>query len=777
MTMADPLEAYLVTRQAIVAERIGDGGLATCERLTSVLDAAVAAIADRVVVNGGSFAVVAVGGYGRGEICVHSDVDLMLLHDGIEVDQVANTVFYPLWDANLRVGHSVRTPQECASLARDNFETLTSLLSARLVAGDPKLLAMLDRVLADVMRGKPLTHRLAEAERERRSLDPYPVLAADTKSGRGGLRTFQSFGWERRRAELLGLETDPESEEERDARSALLAIRNGLHAISGRCFDEYAIDMRAPVARWLGMEPAAATRMLCAALRTGDRLAAARWPDLTAPSSDVKGSRAKRALRSLRSKLGRETNHRPAAQRPLPLVVDAITRPGGVWLDGVERRRVSADPATEWTSEDRTAFLQLLAAGHLGRVALGLLEELGWLERAFPEWLPLVAAPQADPFHEHPVDSHSWRTVDEITGLGTGDEPWLHELVAEFAAPDTLRLAAFLHDIGKGRGGDHCEEGTPLATAFLTRAGFPAEVITDVATAVRYHLLIPQVASREDIGDPAVITKVKEIVGSRRTLIMLTLLTVADSRATGAGMWTKWKSTLVRTLYMRTADAFEADAFDTAGGAGVTEASIGQAPLDVAAPPATGDERIVVHEGPDATTSRVVVTGQDRLGFLAAVAGTFALHNVSVLDARLVTRPDGVVMDTFHVTDSLEEAEIPADRWKLVEADLSAALRGELDLREAVRRKAKSYRSPQPGIATDVTVRSDADRTTVTVSCSDRVGRLFDIVDVLAEHGLDVNLAKIDTRGPEVHDVFHAAPNEDVAVDELTAALRRRLDG
>ena len=246
-------DTFLEFRESLQSKRLGDGGADTCVALTSALDAAVAAsfptdLADRL-------AVVAVGGYGRGEQCLFSDVDIMLLHSGVDPNGATRPILYPLWDANLKVGHSVRTVEECLQAAKESFETLTALLSGRLICGNERLLAELNSALGSHLTGRPLTTRLVAAERERRMRHPYPLMAADLKDGRGGLRTFQSFWWERRRAELTGIPAPyPETPTEQEALRTLLAVRNALHATAGRAVDEFVPDLREGAAQWLGTD-------------------------------------------------------------------------------------------------------------------------------------------------------------------------------------------------------------------------------------------------------------------------------------------------------------------------------------------------------------------------------------------------------------------------------------------------------------------------------------------------------------------------------------------
>ncbi len=793
------LQGFLDLCREVAASPIGDGGLDTCAALTASLDAALAALAAPMADEPGA-AVVALGGYGRGEQCLHSDVDVMLLHEVSDPDRLARHVLYPLWDANLKVGHSVRTVAEAVIAARSRFDTLTSLLSGRLVAGDAALFAAFEKRLAGLVKGRPLSPALATEERVRRSVDPYQVMAADLKNGRGALRTFQGLWWERRRAALLGREPDPEHPEEREARGTLLAVRNALHAVAGRAIDEYNPDLREPVARWLGEDVATVSARLCRALRYGDHLAERHWPDIH-PGDDPMVGFGRRVFASIRSRF-RPVEIAPS-RRPLELAARAAARPEGVWFDSVEIEQIRAGVDQQWTAGDREAFLALLTAGERGRAAFGWLEELGWVSIAIPEWRAVAAAPQLAPFHEHPVDAHLWRCVDEMQSLLDGGDPLVGKVVAELGSTEELILSAFFHDIGKAQGGDHAEVGAVAVERFFRRAGFGPATSGAVIGAVRHHLMLARAATRRDIADPAVVAEVVDTAGDLRALQILYLLTIADSRATGRTMWSEWKATLLRQLFVRAAAQFgeeppdpataALDAVLAAAGDPLTQraveehvAAMPDGYLDVFSPEhvlwhleaaARREGDASIHVRPGSPTDTVVVVGSDRAGFLFATSSVFAANGIGVLSARLMTRADGTVIDTFQVHRDRGREPIPAERWARVEHDLRAALAGRLDVAEMVRKRAEAYTgrsatpvqvAPRPGAAPRHTV--------VEVRATDRIGLLADIVGALYAEHLDIDLAVVETRGTDVVDVFHVRRDGHPIRDEAeTTAICHRV--
>ena len=794
-----PAALFLAARAAAVKAPIGDGGPDTCVALTEALDEVLVGLASGA---GSDLAVVAVGGYGRSEQCIWSDVDVMILHRRDDPEPLVRALLYPLWDAGLKVGHAVRTVDQCRTAALDDLETLTSLLSARLVAGDAGVFEELIGMLGDLVRSRPLTPALVAQERARRRTDPYPVMAADLKEGRGGLRTHQGFWWERRRATLLGLPVLPLTDEERRARAVLLRIRNALHAVAGKASDRFVVDLREPAAAWLGSDVATVAGELVGALEVGDRLADRRWPDLHTEQDPMVGF-GRRILASVKSRFTSPQGQAAPADRVLAMAVAAAGRTEGAWLETAEQEAIRSASSDRWTASDRKAFVELLSAGPRGRTVFGQLVELGWVEREFPEFEAVATAPQLAPFHDHPVGAHLWRTVAEMRSLVEGGGT-PGRIAGDLGSTEELYLAAFFHDIGKARGGDHATVGAELTEGFLRRHGYGAATIGVVVDAVRHHLLLSETATRRDIDAPAVIDEVAGAVGDLRRLDVLYLVTIADLRATGTRAWNSWRAELLSRLYRRVRSALEAggaapatpdvEAIVAAVGEGVDRRSIEEhvaaMPDDYleTTPPAEIRHHVEVADAldvpglvvPDRTDpTRVLVAGRDRRGFLLSVTRAFTVNGVRVLDARLRTRADGIALDSFHVVDDRTGDPVPPERWDRVTADLIASLEGRRDLLPPIAERVEAYRPPRSGgPATTVRVGRQGRFTVVEVRARDRVGLLAEIVEALYGEGLDIFVARIDTVGDEARDVFYTrrVGGIPILLDEELSALRRRLE-
>ena len=216
----------------------------------------------------------------------------------------------------------------------------------------------------------------------------------------------------------------------------------------------------------------------------------------------------------------------------------------------------------EWAPGDRNALISLLAAGRPGWDALLGLWESGWLSRALPELAHLRGLAQAAPFHRHPVDAHLGATVANIVDLASGTGGWGADIAEQIGSLDEVLLSGFLHDIGKGLGGNHAEVGADLAVSLLRRTGFGAATVSIVGPAIRHHLLLPETAFRRDIDDPAVVAEVARVVGNQDLLRVLALVSVADAIATGPDMWNSWKESLVRNLVSKTEALLEGTVSD-----------------------------------------------------------------------------------------------------------------------------------------------------------------------------------------------------------------------
>jgi [protein-PII] uridylyltransferase len=841
------LESYLSLRQELIERGgVAAAGEDICRGLTAALDQDVAALLPAQ----GRSALVAVGGYGRGELCLYSDVDLMLLHTG-SVPAGAERVFYPLWDAGLKVGHAVRSVREAIQAARENIETLTALLDARLVAGDVDLFGDLRHAMSELLhRGRVnLTSRLSELERARRQRESYLLQELNVKEGRGGLRALQGIHWDGSGKVLAWrtgtpppaprlLISEPDVARKQEAgvnvtsgagvreglaivpfdgskpgepggflraspeermRETLLATRNALHAVSGKAFDVYVHDLHHAVAEWLGVDSQVWSQRLYQDAHQIDRLVTRHWDKVAARPHEEPRRWWMPGFLDRRGGAATATTGSDSASRPffastVLAMAARATAATGPPFSSEQEARIRSAMGPMWTAEDREGFLSLLRAGDRGREVFDALDALGWAERALPEWSHVRGLPQYAPFHLHPVDVHLWKTVAETLAIARRDspEPVLAGVAAEIDSLDDALLAALLHDIGKGWPGDHAIVGAKAARAFCRRAQFGPRTAATVSRVIEHHLLLPTIATRRDLNDPATIRDVADAVVDGRTLRILYLLSVADARATGPAVWSPWKGSLMQQLYEGVDDELRRREratpipraeFDigplvemvraTASESVVrqhlaamppgyadawTLAELAQHVRMMWPAPAPGEVRLEVTRGGAADDLAIAL--EDRPGLLSITSGVLALNNISVLGGRFATRSDGIALQSLHVVDALNIG-IDEERWARVRRDLPRVLLGELDLEAALNEKMHSSRWLIPEhrrrIPTRVVAnpRASERATLVEVHAEDRAGLLHDITRALFDLHLDINLAKVDTLGREVVDVFY----------------------
>lgn len=762
-------------------------------------------------------ALVALGGYGRAELAPRSDVDLLLLHEDAapdEVAAVAERLLYPLWDAGLVLGHAVRTPDACVELASERLDAATAMLDGRHLGGDEGLwvgarTAILSALGADPRAFAERLRADAETRGERFGYVSH-LLEPDLKEGAGGLRDVHLLGWLAAvlggRLEELGLLRAAEREAVEDAHELLLRVRSAVHLEAGRATDRLLLEQQPGIARWMGFADEPGLRAVDALMR-----------QVFLHARQVEHVRALALDRLLRG--GTEAD----AVEPSPegvlraLAAFAAGRgvPAPATLDRIAEVEV-ADPVP-WTDGLRDAFLELLRLGDRGAAMLELLDRADLLERYVPEWSLVRCRPQRDPYHRFPVDVHLLETFANVATLleDPGDDPMAAEAVGAVVDRDGLLLGALLHDIGKTGGRDHVAVGREVAARALGRMGLPEATAGLARFLVAEHLLLPDTATRRDLGDDDLVLDVAARIGDPERLAALYLLALGDAAATGPAAWTPWRATLVRELVSKVQRVLERGeagaetAVRLAERVDAVRALLSHVPDDeverflrrmprsylLAIPPQriAGHHAIVApalgalevrtsaDRGARPGTYALTVVAADRPGLLSLIAGSLALAGVSILSAQVFTTEDGVAVDEFEVEGAFE-AEVPAERWREVRTTLRTAIEGRLALEHRVDAKRRRYPAPRHRFPLRVRVHpDDSDSfTVVEVGTSDRIGLLFDITRTFADLRLDVHLAKVATYGARVVDAFYVRDAlgrklDQEQIAELERALRARL--
>lgn len=738
---------------------------------------------------GSGYAIVALGSYGHGGLCPGSDVDVLLVHPrkARGVGELADALWYPLWDAGFELGHAVRSVRDAVRAAGDDLETLTSLLDVRRVAGDAAVVADLVhrvRALARRRRGR-LVDELGLAARRRWDI-PGPVaelLEPDLKKGAGGLRDLHALGWigwaladEGGVDALVAggyLDARDHATLER-SHAVLLDARIANHRVGAGRDDVVRLQDQDEVARSVGAADADVfARELSGAARRVAWIADDVWTRLGAGPT--------------RSE--REPVDALAASRPMPegvivrdgriaIASDTLTGDpvnGDVLLAAAEAAATSGRPfdrdtldrlagagAPSWNDACRADFLAVLASG---RGAIGVFEALdhvGALIAVLPEWAEVRSLPQRNPYHRFTVDRHLLETVAECAALARGADLEA-EIFDDIDEPEMLAMAALLHDIGKGPPGDHSELGAARAVRIAARIG-----LSDLDTLewlVRHHLLLADTATRRDLSDPATVRRLADVVGDPQRMRLLHLLTVGDSRATGPAAWGPTKAALVRELTTRTLAFF----------AGAPISGDADTVLLAHHREALESKRALVQWSVETETDAdahvemmgCTVIAPDHPGLLAVVAGALTVAGFDVADAIIVGDGRGMALEQFRGVDRFGRLSMDSGRSKATQLVIDA-IAGAVPISARLDEFARRYPAPAPagpiGAPAGVPVGApivqfDLDAsdlsTVIEVDAPDQPGLLARLARVFVDHDLDVVRAKVATLGARVVDIFY----------------------
>ena len=714
------------------------------------------------------FAIVATGGLGRGELLPYSDLDLMLLHDNLPkgiVSQTAESLWYPLWDANIRLDHSVRTISEALQVAGENVSAGLAMLEVRHIAGDADLASLL---IAGARRQwrTGIASRFDELvehtqQRWQRSGQIAHRAEPDLKTGRGGLRDVQLLN-ALAIAQLADVYPSRSlaspTETLGEAHLALLNVRTELHRVSGRGRDL----LLAQHADEIG-----------AALRIGDRFDLARMLSdaartisfyVDAGLRTAGNALPRRGFAALRRPVRRPLDEgviefggevilardaRPERDPGLILRVAAASATTGLPMASSTLARLSENAPelrTPWPPQALKDLLVMLAAGPAAVATIEALDRTGLWGRLFPEWGAVRDLPPRDVVHIWTVDRHLVETVSRAAAFTT-----------RVSRPDMLLLGALCHDIGKGRGGDHSVIGAELADQIGTRLGLWPSDVELLAKVVRHHLLLPHTATRRDLQDPKTIDAVVEAVGETPSLLdLLHVLAEADSLATGPGVWGDWKASLIGDLVRRCRLVMAGEPLPQPD------------PIDPRYLELTSTVGVHVEltpgDGPH--IYQVTMIAPDRRGLLSKAAGVLALNSLRVHSAS-VNGHQGSAINSFVVSPHFGSP--PAA--ELLRQQLILALEGELDVLASLDRRdrdaaqhgtARAGEAPAGVPINHATAPprilwsegAEPGELVVQIRSTDRAGLLARLTAVFERDGVDIAWAKVTTLGSSVVDLF-----------------------
>ncbi|MEI6986708.1 MAG: [protein-PII] uridylyltransferase [Rhodospirillaceae bacterium] len=781
--------------------------------------------------------IAATGGYGRAEMCPQSDIDLLFLlphKRTARVEQIVEYMLYILWDLGLKVGHAVRSIDECLRQAKGDVTIRTNLLEMRRLWGEGTLLQDLQKRMArDVIApgGEAfVVAKLAERDsRHHRMGDSRYVLEPNVKESKGGLRDLQTLIWIAKHlyqvttlGDLVtcGVLLKEEASRFTKAQNFLWTVRCHLHYLTGRPEDRLTFDVQTEIGRRMGYTDHASavsverfmkhyfliakdvgdlTRIFCAALESDSKRPPRfnLWRLSLNRAKEVEGFRIDGERLNLRH--DRQFREEPIDMVRLfqvsqnhgldvhPHALRTLTRA----LGGVAKLR--HDPTTN------RLFMEILTGRKDPEPALRRMNEAGVLGRFMPDFGRVVAQMQFDMYHAYTVDEHTLQAVGILHRIDSGEKkeelPLACHVVHKLTSRRALYIATLLHDIAKGRGGDHSMVGAKIAEKLCPRLGLSAEETETVTWLVRHHLSMSLIAFKRDFEDERTIKDFVQLVQSPERLRLLLVLTTADICAVGVGRWNAWKSTLLAELYHR-AEEMMAGSVTSEG----REHRVRQVQLELRAnlPDWTDEqfERHIMIGSPDywlsldvgsqarhalliseaertgkpltidtridptrEVTEVTIYTG-DHPGLFSQLAGALALSGANIVDAKIFTLRNGQALDIFSVHDahSGRAFESP-DKLARLETMIEQTLSGQVrTLQELAKRKpvgparTRMFKVP-PRVMIDNT--AGTAHTVIEVNGKDRPGLLHEVTRTLTELGLQISSAKISTYGEKAIDVFY----------------------
>lgn len=793
-------------------------------------------------------ALVATGGYGRGELAPHSDIDLLFLlpSGGAAPTAAVEYMLYLLWDLGFKVGHAVRTIEECVTESLADLTVRTTLLEARLVAGNAALFAAFEiayqtQVVAETGLAFVSAKLKEREQRHARWGDSRYMLEPNVKEGAGGLRDLQTLLWITRYLYGIGtldgllqarIITATEAHQVGEAQDFLWKVRCHLHLQAGRAEDRLTFDIQGDLAERLGYTGANANERGEIFMRDYFRMVRTIGTLTRIICAHIEGESATRVTGA---------DDGDFAPRPHDGEVDGFVVRNG-WLDVLGERQFENNPTemmrlfhvaqehkldvapAAWRSiirllprvkksfqtdpEASRIFLGILTSRNNPELALRRLTDVGLLMQFLPDWGRVVALMQYDMYHVFTVEEHTLNAIGMLhrvdTGQVTADFPLATELIGKIASRRALFVALLLHDICKGRSGDHSELGAELALQLGPRLGLEDEETETVSWLVRHHLLMSQTAFKRDVDDASTVPDFAGEVRSAERLRLLTILTTVDIAAVGPGRWTSWKSMLIDKLYHRT-EQYLLGGFDVEQeGARVEQAlhavrqalpdwpervfqvhSKRGAPSYWAAFSASdlawharlmreADRRqqglaIAIRDDTVRSVTEVVVYTARRRDLWPLLSGALAMGGANILDARLFDMRDGWSLAVFAVQDAAGQPFDSGERLERLETGMRRVLSSKFDMTDELvkRRPRPSRRTAVFAVAPRVRIDNAASRffTVIEVNGQDRLGLLHDLTRALIDHDLHISSACISTYGNQVVDVFYAKNRFGVKVD------------
>ncbi|MGI9407951.1 MAG: [protein-PII] uridylyltransferase [Hyphomicrobiaceae bacterium] len=846
-------DAIASTRRSAEKELLDDGNGRRCaSRLSAFQDKLIELIFDYTTTHvyrannpsdAERMAIVATGGYGRGLLAPGSDIDLLFLLPYKQTawgESVVEYVLYFLWDLGLKVGHATRNVDQAINLATSDMTIRTSVLDARLIFGDEVLFNELtQRFHNEVIHGSGrefVAAKLAERdERHSRSGTSRYVVEPNIKDGKGGMRDLHTLHWLTRylhdaepaaqESVATGVFTPEEAQSFVRCEDFLWTIRCNLHFLAGRAEERISFELQEEMAERLGYtghgglrsverfmkhyfliakEVGDLTRVVCAELEMKQLKSAPALDRILAPLTWRRRVQLKRHtdFRIDNGRINIESSEifRRDRVNIIRLFAEAEKLNVGFHPKALRAVRQSYRLIDDSLRNDPYAnqiFVDLLTSKASAESVLRKMNEAGILGRFIPDFGRVVAMMQFNMYHHFTVDEHLIRAVGILSDIDHGrhqeDLPLSTEIIPHIRNKRALYVAVFLHDIAKGRDEDHAIAGARVARELCPRFGLSDNETELVAWLIEYHLLMSECAQSRDLADPKTIRDFAEIVQTTERLRLLLILTVADIRAVGPGVWNGWKGQLLRTLYYETELILAGGHTQVSRKDRVAEAQERfrealqdwaeedvQAVIDqhydtywlrTEADRQIADARLLRYAekkelafATDYTTdaftasTELTILTPNHPNLLASMAGACSASGANIVGANIYTTRTGIALDTFLIQREFERDDDELRRIGRIADTIEQLLRGKTYLDQIVpgnaapAGRARAFTVP-PEVHVDNTI-SDS-YTVIEVEGIDRPGLLHDLTRTLSALNLDINSAHICTYGEKIVDVFY----------------------
>jgi len=808
----------------------GAGGRGTLEQYADRVDALVRQLFTDAGPYDGPLAIIALGGYGRRHLCLHSDIDLLLLFGGgigPAEERFVHRFLNPLWDLGVVVGHQVRDLGDFQRLETDNPEFLLALLDARPVAGARPVFEQFGAVFHQAGTHAFILRSLLALIEERHAKFDGTLyqLEPDVKEAPGALRDLTA-------TRTIAMLTDPlllrrgpaDAARFDDAEDFLLEIRSTLHLECGRNQNVLSHDLQERTAEMLGYpgtEPRQRVEKLMSDYFRHARIVgrSLEWARRTAPvpvgpnlglSRDgVRFIDPVQAARNPASWLG-----------TFEAALDAGGEVSEEALSCIQQHvdRYRADDFFV-DAQDRAALLRFLKPRPGLYARLSQMHDCGLLGRVFPEFQAISWRVVRDFYHKYTVDEHTLLTIRNLERLTTTDAPHrvrFRSILADLQAPELLVLALLFHDVGKWRDDEHALESVRMAEQVLDRlqvGGEPREVVLFL---IRHHLRMSLAAFRRDTEDPEIVKQFAALVGTEERLKLLCLMTVVDIEAVSPETLTPWKAELLWRLYVDTYNHLTqryGDELIERNEAGLTDL-LANRPADVSATEITGfleglpqrylhvfprdtmyrhirlardikpDEVHLSLEQKGPTWALAVAT-LDKPFLFSNICGVLSSFGMNILRGHAFTNPKGLVLDAFEFTDEERFFELNRDAQDQVLRVMQDVVSGRADVTARLRGRERSILQARSALRFPPVVHTDNKAsgryTILDIVTGNALGLLYRISRVISQHGCDVDLVLIATEGEKAIDVFHITKAGSKLTEAeqiaLTSDLQRTLEG